>query len=339
MSTKGKVTTLLLVFACAVPAGSAIQEATGSRSPRDTPAETLPPARVLQVFSRIPLSVPPFGYYGVPQCDASGRMFFETATPPQSTTVYLSISADGENQVVYNPPKDAIDPPHNTSYYASSNGDVHLLVMRPGHSLTWFRFDSSGKLQNTQDLSVPTNIHINSFAVTNGGYLLLLGYYPPTGKGGDKGGPTYRAIFNPNGKLVTTLAGETMNLIDGISQDAVTASGENFYWTAGDAISVMDTNGDIVRRFEIVKPSATDMVASLRVSDDLAEVQFFDTPAMGHPLHSTYLVMNAWTGDPYASYLPPEGGPMNLTCFDKKQGFTFLEWNKSHLTIVRALLP
>src|ERR1700679_2588463 len=61
--------------------------------------------RTLEVFSQVPLSVPPFGFLRTAQCDDSGTMFFAvTSGPPRSGVTYLSISADGQKQIVYHPP-------------------------------------------------------------------------------------------------------------------------------------------------------------------------------------------------------------------------------------------
>ncbi len=333
----------LCALAGAVASGSLAQmpsapEAAG-KGLTEAPQPILFPT-TLDIFSSTPLSVPPFGYYGAAQCDASGRMYFAAGNPPAAEATYLSISSDGQQQFVYSLPKAILDAPHNVSFYAADDGEMHFLVVQPGVSVQRLRFDKDGKLDGAEDLPVPANIMVNSFAVTNQEYLLLLGYYPLTTAHGSEDGGSYRAIFDVNGKRIAILSQEKESSgtdpSNGPSQEAITAWGENFYWVDGDSIIVMDTTGNEVRRIPFSRPSNTARVLRLHLSGGLAEVTFLDIKARPQ---TRYLVVNAATGDTYGLYLPPEGGPMSLTCFDSKEGMTFLAFKGGHLSLVQALVP
>lgn len=334
---------LLCVLAALVSSRSVAQLPTAPHPPGNGVTETPQPilfSRTLDIFSSTPLSVPPFGYFGAAQCDASGRMYFAAGNPPSAEATYLSISSDGQQQFVYSLPKAVLDAPHNVSFYAASDGEMHFLVVQPGVSVTWLRFDKDGRLSGTEVLPVPTNIDVNSFAVTPEGYLLLLGYYPLTTKHGADDGSSYRAIFDVNGTRVATLAQEKESSgtdpSNGPSQEAVTAWGGNFYWIDGQSIVVMDTTGNVVRSLPFSMPSKTARVLGLHLSGGLAEVTFLDINARPQ---TRYLILNAATGDAYGIYLPPEGEPMNLVCFDSKEGFGFLAVKGGHLSLVQALRP
>ncbi|MGB6134665.1 MAG: hypothetical protein WBG54_23005 [Acidobacteriaceae bacterium] len=294
----------------------------------------------LDIFSSTPLSVPPFGYFGAAQCDASGRMYFAAGNPLAADVTYLSISSDGQQENVYSLPKAVLDAPHNVSFYAAGDGEMHFLVVQPGVSVTWLRFDKDGRLSGTEVLPVPTNIDVNSFAVTPEGYLLLLGYHPLTTAHGADDGSSYRAIFDINGKRIATLSQEKESSgtdpSNGPSQEAVTAWGGNFYWIDGQSIVVMDTTGNVVRSLPFSMPSKTARVLGLHLSGGLAEITFLDIKARPQ---TRYLIVNAATGDAYGIYLPPEGEPMNLVCYDAKEGFTFLGVMGGHLSLVQALAP
>jgi len=297
-------------------------------------------ARTLEVFSSIPLSVPPFGFFGSPQCDATGRMFFEAGTPPSNDRIYLAISADGQRQTIYALPKDILDQPHNTLAYLSAGGEVHFLAMLPGKSLKWLTFDEGGKLEHVVGLNAPTSLVMDSFAVTAGGYLMLLGYYPEGDKHSNVEGTTYRAIFSPSGDVVTQLPSERAAIAadsdpQRMREVHVKTDGDHFYWTTGKIIYDLDSSGAVVRKIDIPKANESDQVLDIGMSGPMAEV----TLASGPPWRTSYLVLNSITGDAYWLYLPPEGSHMKLACFDSKRGFTFLVYENKRLRFEQAILP
>lgn len=302
-------------------------------------------AQTLDVFTSIPLSIAPFGVLGSAQCDESGRMFFasfSSLVPGTQSAVFMSLSADGQRQAVYALPREVQDQPHNTDFYAASNGELHLVVVQPGIRVQWFRFDPAGKLEGEEDLPAPPDIVVRSFAVTGQGYLLLLGYRPVTTAHAAGDGKTYRAIFNSVGRLVKELAAADAGLgRDGIeqhpSEDFARADGETFYITNGHDLIEMDSVGDSLQTLLIQKPDPKDLVAGLHVSGGLAEITLlnFEPRQPGHP---SFLVIGAADGEIRGLYLPPEHTSLP-ECFDSKQGFTFLHSDKGRLSLVRALLP
>jgi hypothetical protein len=332
---------MILILGCA-SAIEAQQEQAVPRSPAPQSAGLLTSQlapRALEAFTRVPLSVPPFGYFGTLQCDASGTMFFEAGLP-QNARAYLSISRDGQKQTIYSLPKDVTDQPHNTTFYASSDGELHLLVIQPGVGVKDFRFDPDGKLEGVTNLDAPSGILVKGFAVTSQGYILLLGFYPAPDNETRDAGATYRAIFKPSGALVTNLPNSREPGIDdtvnSLSEGHIEASGEDFYWTTGNSILTMDTAGNIIHKLEIHKPNENDALNAIFVSGGMLAVGLLATGE--HPLQYSYLVLGAATGDPYGLYLPPTGA-RHLACFDSKQGFTFLAVDHGHLNLVQALLP
>lgn len=307
------------------------------------PAPAMP--ETLRVFSEIPLSVPSFGYLGTAECDDSGTMFFAAATPPRTGVTYLSISADGQKQTVYAMPKYIDENPYNTLFSVPPDGRLQLLFVVPGEQPPkWLSFDKKGELDRVVTLAAPAAIDVRSFTTTAQGYLLLVGYYPPTKAHGKNDGETYTGIFNPNGDLVARLASEDAGLqangeFAGPPQEPAAVEGEQFFWisSSGKDLVVTATDGSIVRRLPLSGARPGDRVVGLRVSGNQALVTYINLKATPR---LSYLLLNASTGDRYGLFLQPAGIRGGMTCYDSSRGFTFLSSSSSgHVDLVRSLLP
>lgn len=299
--------------------------------------------RVLGAFSQEPLSVPAFGYLGAPQCDDSGTMFFAASAGAVGAITYLSISSDGEEQTVYDIPKYVTDYAQNTSFSVSPDGILQLLSVVPGQPVKWLQFNRDGELSRVTDISAPSEIVVRSFAVTSRGYMLLLGYYPPTPEHGNEDGETYRAIFAPNGNLVTKLKAENSGMqsngqLAGPPEEPAVAEGEHFFWitSSGKSMVVMDTDGNIVRTLRLPGARPGDQPTGLRISGDMALVTYTNFKATPQ---QSYVLLNATTGLEYGLYLPPPSIRGSLTCFQSSKGFTFLSYSKGHVSLVVSNLP
>lgn len=303
-----------------------------------------PPAHTLSIFSTTPLSVPPFGYFGTPQCDAAGRMFFKASVPPLGIgMVYLSISADGQRQSIYQLPKSLLKQRLDTLFYAASDGRFYILAHGPQIGIMWIRYETDGTVDKEVTLKTPANVFLDSFAVTPQGYLLLMAHHLIDGKQGTSEGAAYRAIFSPSGDVVKILpAGVSKSgqsgATPGLSGNRVTTDGETFYWLSNNEMTVMDTDGSVIASYVIAAPTPKADAEGLRVSGSMAEITFGADAGIGKPVQSSYLVVDALTGSPYGLYLPPAQS-MNLACFSAKQGFTFLKYSSGRSSLVQALLP
>lgn len=300
--------------------------------------------RTLAVFSQEPLSVPPFGYLRTAQCDDSGTMFFAAAAPPRTGVTYLSISADGQKQTVYQMPEYVDENPYNTLFSVSPDGRLQLLFVIPGEQPPrWLSFDKDGKLSRVVPLSAPPGIDVRSFATTSQGYLLLVGYHPLTEKHGKNDGETYTAIFDPRGELVAKLQSVNSGLqasgeFAGPPEEPAAVEGEQFFWigNSGKSLIVTATNGSTVRRLSLPGARPGDQPIGLIMSGGLALISYLNmkaTPRM------SYLLLNASTGDRYGLYLEPAGMHASLGCFDSSRGFTFLSGNNGHQMLVQSALP
>ncbi|HEX4309289.1 MAG TPA: hypothetical protein VHZ25_04630 [Acidobacteriaceae bacterium] len=346
----GTVTKKALCALTFLGAASAIAQQASAPAQNQPPRrETTPQiqfAQTLDVFTTTPLAVAPFGFIEPAQCDDSGRMFFASLPsliPKSENIVYTSLSADGQQQVLFRLPPEIQKEAHNTDFYAASNGELHLVVVQPGIRVLWFRFDTAGKLEGEEDLPVPPDILVRSFAVTRQGFLLLLAYHPASPAHDASEGKTYRAIFNPVGRLVTELAAADAGLgKDGIelhpSEDLVRADDETFYMTDGRSLAAMDSTGNLIQTIEIDKPDPKELVIGLSISGGLAEITLLHAPPH-QCTQVSFLVLGAAEGESRGLYLPPEGVPGSPICFDSKQGFTFFQAGKGHMRLVRALLP
>lgn len=331
-----------LVFgACAYPANA--QEAAAPpdapTAPITAPQEPILFARTLQLFRTTPISVAPFGYAMPAQCDAAGRMYFNSFTPPSNEHTYFSIGPDGTGQIAYAIPQDLDKEPHNDDFSVESNGKVDLLVMLPGSSLTWLRYNVDGSLNSRTKLDVSSELDLESPAVTDSGYLFLMAHYPEDKRHPEDSGKTWRGIFRPTGDLVTNFPVVTLEKPGSLPKERVTAVGEKFYWASDHSIVVMDTTGNVEREVAFHKPDEKDRVSGLQISGNMAEITLTRLKPDGHNLTQSYLVVDLTSGNAYGLYLPPEEGPRILTCFDGSRGFTFLEPMNHREMLGQALLP
>lgn len=307
-------------------------------APIVAPSEPILFARTLQIFRTTPISVAPFGYALPAQCDGSGRMYFNSFTPPSSEHIYFSIGPDGAGQIVYSIPKDLDEQPHNDDFYVESSGKVDVLVMLPGASLTWLRFRADGSLQSRTKLDVPTDVALESLAVTDSGFLFLMAHHPEDKKRPEDSGKTWRGIFSTTGDRVTAFPTEARREPGTAPNERVTAAGEKFYRATQHSIVVMDTTGHREREITIHTPDEKDRVSGLQISGNMAEITLMRLTDH-HRLSPTYLVVDLTSGNPYGLYLPPEEDPHGFTCFDSSRGFTFLGPVKQRMVLGQALLP
>jgi hypothetical protein len=332
---------LFLVAGVRAQQPNAPDPANGAIAP---PAEPIVFPRVLTAFSTTPLTVPPFGSFGEPQCDDAGTMFFETGAPGQQQSIYLSISADGGRQVAYTVPKDLADGHYDTAYYAAADGRLHLLVMRPRIDVSWLRFDRDGKLEHEVKLEAPVGLYLDSFAVSAQGNLLLLAHLYAEGQHRAQEVGPFRAIFDSSGALIKKLTAgasgdEDAPMTPGTAQDRATAAGDEFYWTSGDSIIATDDLGNQKRSFRIPKPDHKDAVFGMRASGNLIEITIAPTPKVGETVKKSFMTLNSISGDSEGYFLPSPGIG-NLACFDSKRGFTFIGGdNNGRLRLAEALLP
>ncbi|HVT96202.1 MAG TPA: hypothetical protein VHE33_01765 [Acidobacteriaceae bacterium] len=306
------------------------------------PAPMIP--QPLQVFSQVPLSTPPFGYLRTAQCDDSGTMFFAASTPPRTGVTYLSLSADGQRQTVYPMPKYVDENPWNTLFSVPPDGKLQVLFVLPGQQPPrWISFDKDGKITRVVTLSAPSDIDVRSFAATSDGSLLLLGFYPLTKAHGKDEGNTYTAIFNRNGDLVTRLTPEDAGIqpngqFAGSPEEPAAVEGDQFFSisSSGKSLEVIATDGSVVRRLPLPAVRPGDQLVGLNISGNLALMTYMNFKATPR---SSYLLLNAATGEPYRFFLPPAAVQGSLTCFDSSRGFTFLSGGNGHLSLIQSALP
>jgi YD repeat-containing protein len=333
----------LLALAAWMPALPVLAQETSApqvqTAPIAVPQEPILFARTLQFFRTTPISIAPFGYFLPAQCDGSGRMYFESGTPPSRENAYFSIGPDGTGQVVYRIPQDLDNEPHNGAFYAESSGKVDLLVSLPGSSLTWLRYDADGNLKSRTKLDAPLDVTLVNFAVTDSGHLFLLAVHPRQTKPSEDSGKTWRALFSPAGDLVATMPAVAQKDPSALPGERVTAASDKFYWASDHSIVVMDTTGTVERELALHKPDEKDRVSGLQISGNMAEITLMHVKQDGHNLAASYLVLDLTTGNPYGLYLQPDEGPHTFTCFDSSRGFTFLGAVNQRLILGEALLP
>ena len=82
-----------------------------------------------------------------------------------------------------------------------------------------------------------------------------------------------------------------------------------------------------MRKMPFEKPDPAVRAVQLNLSGGLAVITFFKTQN-ARPIHATFLVLDATTGERLGHYEPSEELGNNLLCFSPSDGFTFMRRDK-----------
>lgn len=291
------------------------------------------------------------------RCDNAGTVYFRTYEPKGGPHGVVSISADGTKIVQY-------DVPANSSYQDATVNDFFLntdgkvfIPAQTGKRTVLLGFSDSGKLD--EETPVQDTAWIAHAAAFNKGYFVsgLTERSVKASRAGAKPDQqNYAAVLNASGRLVKPLTGLTgagagaqdkasSNNADGglrqqradflIDSPETGLDGNVYFLDAGpNALSVLNSSGEVVHRFVLPDPGAGFKPSQLLIAQGKVAVVFLKTAA-GQNDETAISVLNAGTGDEVARYAVAPDVIGIPACFDGRQ-FTFLGNSEGHIVLRTA---
>lgn len=299
----------------------------------------------LQATSKKILTVPVFGFYGVPWSDDNGNLYLQPAAQPDSAIFKLSQLNESDSKMIPAPPdRSCADDSGLVSilnYAVTPSGTLYMLAEDAKHQFHVFGFDSDGNVKHDTKLEISENIYLLGFAVFDNDTILASGYYardaPETVRG-----KSYAAMFDESGQLLKDMASRFS--LDAISLDPAVPVNSiyirpgkdgNLYLLKPSTVLVISAGGEIVRRIKFVKPDPVTQAMGLYVADGLLAIQLGEL-AIGKPIHPKYLVLNTTTGKEYGYFVPSEAVKGRLVRFSSEEGFVFMSNEKNKFVLVTA---
>lgn len=300
--------------------------------------------KVLVPSSVRSVAAPPFGFYGTPDCDNDGNMYFHAARSFNDTEIFR-LSADGNEGKVF---KVADQFPEAAkfgflNFSVTPGGNIYVLGGLQRRAVL-VRFDGEGNLDGPIPLRLPEGVISDTIAATDDGMVLLFGYYNDTTAPPELKGKSYVAVLDPSGavrqELHVSVPGLDMAKLaagEGPSPAVCLGDDGNFYLAATNQILVVSLGGDLLRRIPFENPYPNSRVDRLQVSGSLILVTLAHADKEGF-LDLRYLTLLNPSGGTVGYYAPPEEGAGLAVCFTPKQGLTLLKWENQQLKILTAPL-
>lgn len=295
-----------------------------------TPADKVPATPVvLHESSAKMLPVPPFGYYGEPQCDAQGDAFFHLYTGGYDTSSIFELARHPEDSLRYTVPANEINRGIGT-FTVTPDGKVFALGYHDngeGVGTYLVGFDSDGTAKGKTRLDLPDRVDPESLSVFTNGTVLVSGHWDDRAPRGQRG-ERYVVLFGPSGQLLKRLEkGEgkvdLSTALTKLPEGAAVAGEDGYvYLLQSEKVVVISASGSIVRNIPFTKPDAAFSAVKVNVSGGLLAITLAKADA--GPTVYRYLVLDSFSGQKYGYYEPgPELGNAGL-CFSREEGFSFL---------------
>ena len=324
---------------------------------------TLPIFTLREVASNR-VGVPPFPAEGVPQCDASGNVYFAVTSPNLSTKTILRISNDGEKAAPFVLPNDL-------GYglwtvYISPSGTIYALF-NGRHAHTLIEISESGEELRRTVWQVPEDLYVFSFAVLPGGRAMVRGELPLPAKPapGDQKpvdpAASYTAWLAVDGRPIREINGATDK--DQETIDAATAyrgsaiapgPNETFVSILRTSLNVYSSAGALVHSSPIGMPGKDATPAMMQFADGLVAVGFekekqVEVPQRGSlgadedgPTRKVTVLDTIWQlvspedGLSHGFFKMPDDFRGSSLCYLGGGNFLYLTMKDGHVVFVRA---
>ncbi len=338
----------LMGLSLALATASGGQVSQGVAAPNHpVPQRKAPPRQAvpLTVTSSKITAVPAFAYYGAPQCDVDGNMFFRPAFSQDDVAIFKLAQPDESKSRMF---RLSPELSHANAFLAlavSPSGTPYVLTQDREDILHVFSFDSDGEVKGDAKLDTPDHLFAYSLTVLGNETLLLVGHYQRDAPENLRG-KGYAALFDSSGRMVRDLASkfslERASSDPGPAFEHIAISyapDGNLYLPKADAILAISQTGEVVRRLRFTIPDPRDVAVDLMAANGLVAVELGESPSLGKEAPTKYWVLDALTGREYGYFALPENASHGvLACFTREAGFTFLGHEKNHFRVVTAAL-
>jgi hypothetical protein len=300
------------------------------------------PARDLRVTSSTATEVPSFGFFGAPQCDKDGELFFHLNKGSLNTMEVLKlrfVAGSAEPTVYQAPPTFTGDKSGGffINWSVTPSGEFWMLGESRARKYFLFKFNSEGTVTGETELAVPEHLDLRDFAVSDQGIVLVSGNFDHDATEG-RAGKRYVALLSTFGKVqkefdlkLDKVDLETMDLHEGAA-----TYGEDgaFYVLGSQQVLVISQSGTIERRLSFDKPKDARAV-HLAVSGGYLAIWLYKDNKDG-PITTQFLLMDTSTGESLVLYnTTPETGNAGL-CYSRKAGFTMWHEEDKRLKLLTA---
>jgi len=291
----------------------------------------------LRVSSVTPLPAQGFNFFGHPQCDGAGNMYFRTGMGYNSSQV-VRVSPAATDALTYPLPPDF---PSFYLFQVSRGGQVYLLLYSPdGPYLLTYKDDTSEPTRTKID--APVGIEPRNFAVWSSGAVVLSGVYGD--KAGELRGKPYAAEFSPAGKLRRSLvtepyAGDSAKALLSLGADAAASFDDRgyLYFLAGDEILVLTETAGVERRIKPPAPAAHLRMAILQAAKGQLAIWFHQDNLKAGDRIKTYLeIIDPVSGDVMRMYEPEAELESRLPVCFTGESFLFLGRKEGQRVLFRA---
>jgi hypothetical protein len=241
--------------------------------------------------------------------------------------VILRISEDGKDEMPFPLPKD-LGNSGEWHYSVDQGGGVYILYSKAEtHVLS--HLSSSGGLLNRTTLQLPRYFHTHSFAVLPDQTTMFLGSMPISETDVNSKSTRLSIWLGQNGKLVRTVqSGQQFSPMDFMDGLVVAGESDTFIEAINSEIRVFSPQGDLLKTFSIVKPTADSFATNLQLVDETIAVAFSHAvdaapqivaapqiAAVPKVLEEIWLLVNASNGDAEGFYKMPHNFVGSTLCY------------------------
>ena len=300
------------------------------------------PLRVAAVRN---LGVPIFPWFGLPQTDQDGDLFFHVGGTTFNEASIMKLSHSSSAPTVYKLPPDIKSKYSFDEFTVTPGGIVWMLANNMVPELVAVEFNANGEVRGKTLLDLDLNeVDIHGFSALDTGGVVIAGRY--NNKAPLKlRSHSFLALFDGNsGKRIRELT-DTFPVARGSEESTLAHQGEtvtgddgNIYVLDGSRMVVVRPGGEIGRRISFRKPDPALLTMQVRVSGGAAAVWLGMLNNQTGTVEFSFLVLDLSNGRPIGWFTAPEGFEGQAVGFSRSAGFQFLRRKEGHFEIVATEL-
>jgi hypothetical protein len=284
-----------------------------------------------------------FGYYGWPQCDGDGNMYFRTDLVPNfEKNRILKVSPKAERLAEFSLPnefKDFLGGP----FAAGLDGNF-FQVAYDGEQFLVLEFSADGRFSGKTKLNISSPEHFlpENLAVFPTGEILLAGFYSSSAPKAVRN-LSRVGIYHPDGRLLTRVSTKMPDGSNELPRDWMAASGDyiamgvdgSAYFLRSSRILVVSPSGEIVRTIKVASPSGGYAASKIEISGSITSL-VFQKVEKSRRVSLLFRTYDLTTGELLREYVPDPTLGNSVLCFSANEGYTFFGNEHGRLQIKRG---
>jgi hypothetical protein len=298
--------------------------------------------RVLHPTSSRLLDVPDFPFWGMPQCDFDGNLYYHVDQGSMRLSTILKIVPSTSTPVRYQLPPELANSTGFMNFSVTPSGHVYLLNESNQGGYLVLSFGSDGEYSSETRLELPAHVEAQDFAMSDAGIALVSGFFGESAPEKQRG-KAFLGLFDSAGRLVRRvnepLAPVDLQNVHKRPHEGGAALGDDgkLYLLHPTGIVVLSLSGEVEKRIPLDKPEDAGAAAAISVSGGYISIRLLKADPE-RQLHARYLVIDAHTGKVFRDYITETGMPEHAVCFNRKEGYTFAKNEAGKVKLVFAEL-